>query len=82
MSCLLEVHVEVVSRELDLGQRSICVPLKGLGIDEITLGRKCRLRKESSEAASGVLQYWLRKAKKKKKKMLLKMLKIIAANLY
>lgn len=81
MSCLLEVHVEVVSRELDLGQRSICVPLKGLGIDEITLGRKCRLRKESSEAASGVLQYWLRKAKKKKK-MLLKMLKIIAANLY
>ena len=71
----------MVSRELDLGQRSICVPLKGLGIDEITLGRKCRLRKESSEAASGVLQYWLRKAKKKKK-MLLKMLKIIAANLY
>ena len=79
MRCLLEVQVEVVSRELDLGQRSICVPLKGLGIDEITLGRKCRLRKESSEAASGVLQYWLRKAKKK---LLLKMLKIIAANLY
>ena len=64
LRCLLEVQVEVVSRELDLGQRSICVPLKGLGIDEITLGRKCRLRKESSEAASGVLQYWLRKAKK------------------
>lgn len=74
------VQVEVVGRELDLGQRSICVPLKGLGIDEITLGRKCRLRKESSEAVSGVFQYWLRKVKKKK--VLLKMLKIIAANLY
>ena len=73
------VQVEVVGRELDLGQRSICVPLKGLGIDEITLGRKCRLRKESSEAVSGVFQYWLRKVKKK---VLLKMLKIIAANLY
>lgn len=56
------VQVEVVGREQDLGQRSICVPLKGLGIDEITLGRKSRLRKESSEAVSGVLQYWLRKA--------------------
>ena len=80
MRCLLVVQVEVVGRELDLGQRSICVPLKGLGIDEITLGRKCRLRKESSEAVSGVFQYWLRKVKKKK--VLLKMLKIIAANLY
>ena len=79
MRCLLVVQVEVVGRELDLGQRSICVPLKGLGIDEITLGRKCRLRKESSEAVSGVFQYWLRKVKKK---VLLKMLKIIAANLY
>ena len=65
MRCLLVVQVEVVGRELDLGQRSICVPLKGLGIDEITLGRKCRLRKESSEAVSGVFQYWLRKVKKK-----------------
>ena len=54
MRCLLEVQVEVVGRELDLGQRSICVPLKRLGTDEITLGMKCRVRKESSEAAPGV----------------------------